>query len=128
MILFVFPNKLFAQIVTTIAGNGYTRIDGPARVGDSVATFNTPRALVVDRQGNIYVADYNNNKIRKISTNGIVTTVAGTGVKGTDNGPVSTATLTQPTSVAVDSIGNIYFTENNIHTIRKVSTDGFVSI
>ena len=94
---------------------------------NAVAMFNEPTGIAVDAAGNIYVADYGNNKIRKISTAGIVTTLAGNGTLGALNGPDSLATFNGPTSLAVDPSGNVYVADNNNNQIRLIATNGMVS-
>ncbi|MBC9797428.1 IPT/TIG domain-containing protein [Sinomicrobium weinanense] len=110
-------------MVTTITGNGTKgHTDGPA----DQALLNYPWRSCVDREGNIYVADRDNHAIRKISTDGIVSTVAG-GPRGFKDGPVPEAQFNQPIDVDVDDQGNLYVADNNNHRIRKISPDGMVS-
>lgn len=94
----------------------------------TAAQFNTIGSLEFDHNGNLYVADSGNNRIRKIS-GGIVTTVAGTGVAGYsgDGGPATSAQLSFPYGVAVDGNGDIYIADTLNHRIRKVSPDGTIS-
>jgi sugar lactone lactonase YvrE len=121
--------------VTTVAGGG---VPGP--YGDIAdGTANTarmfgPEGLTVDEQGNIYVADTLNNRIRRISADGTVTTVAGSGpgtVYGFDgalvDGPADFARFNDPSDVAVDEDGVLYVTDRLNHVIRKIMTDGQVS-
>jgi len=112
--------------INTFAGSanaGYGGDGGPA----SLATFNNPQALAIDASGNIYVADTFNFRIRKIATNGIVTTVAGKGSSGYsgDGGPATSAQLLAPTGVAVDALGNLYISD--VNRIRMVSTSGVIT-
>lgn len=110
--------------VTTVTGNGTKgHTDGPA----SQALLNYPWRSCVDREGNIYVADRDNHAIRKISTDGIVSTVAGTGTGGFKDGPVSEARFYQPIDVDVDNDGNLFVADNINHRIRKITPDGMVS-
>jgi sugar lactone lactonase YvrE len=103
--------------VTTYAGNGDQGFaNGPA----ATASFNFPKGLAVDASGNVYVADTGNNLIRQISPSGEVTTVAGSGSTGSDNGNVATATFNQPVSVAVDASGNLYVADYGNNLIRKI--------
>ncbi len=105
--------------LSTIAGNG---VVGFAGEGTSAVTaqLNTPRQLAFDSQGNLFVADTGNHRVRKIDRNGVITTVAGTGTSGTggDNGPASAATLNFPTGIAFDAKDNLYIATGN--AIRKV--------
>jgi uncharacterized protein (TIGR03437 family) len=106
---------------TTVAGNGAYRFsgDGGPAVG---ASLNAPLGAAVDSVGNLYFADTNNNRIRKVS-GGTITTVAGNGTVGFsgDGGPATSASLNFPQGVAVDSAGNLYIADTNNHVIRKVS-------
>jgi uncharacterized protein (TIGR03437 family) len=111
--------KVSGGLVTTVAGGGASLGDnGPA----TSAQLNLPYGIAVDSTGNLYVADWGNNRIRKIS-NGVITTVAGTGTRGFsgDNGPAIDAQLANPEGVAVDSAGNLYIADFGNSSIRKVS-------
>jgi hypothetical protein len=109
----IFKISAFDQSVRAIAGQpgagGYSGDGGPA----TSAQLNAPRSLALDNEGNLYVADSGNNVIRKIDlATGIITTVAGTGVKGhTDSGAASSAELTGPYGLICDAAGNLYFLE-----------------
>jgi sugar lactone lactonase YvrE len=106
-------------------GTGSTGKDSTA--ADSIASFNGPTGVAVDATGNIYVADYGNNEIRKISTTGIVSTLAGNGIQGSINGTGNVATFNGPTSLTVDPSGNIYVADDNNNQIRKITPAGLVS-
>ena len=115
-------------IITTLTGNrypGYSGDNGPA----VDAQLSSPGAVAVDSNGNIYIADTGNYAIRKISTNGIITTVAGSGMWGYsgDNGPATSAQLASPSGVAVDAGGNIYIADSKFSSIRKVSVNGIIT-
>lgn len=110
--------------VITLAGNG---IAGFADGEGLSAQFNSPFGIDVDDQGNVYVADNSNNKIRKITPSGYVSTVAGSGAYGFLDGPANTARFASPYDVAVDKSGNIFVTDHANHRIRKISTNGNVS-
>jgi len=104
--------------VLLIAGSGVAgALDGQA----SEATFNLPHGLAIDKEGNIYVADRGNNKIRKISTAGVVTTVAGNGALGIVDGPANLASFNEPTGLAIDLDGNLLVTDRGNHQIRKIT-------
>jgi hypothetical protein len=111
-----------ASVVSTLAGS---ESQGSADGTGSVASFNDPSGEAVDASGNVYVADYFNNKIRKITPAGVVSTFAGTGVSGNTNGIGSLATFNTPSGVALDAYGNIYVAAYN--RIRKITSVGVVS-
>ena len=122
------PVFLGAQIVTTIAGTGtagYFGDSGPA----SSALLNSPDAVKFDNAGNLYIADEYNHVIRKISTSGIITSIAGTGIAGKsgDNGPATNAQLKRPIDLAFDNSGNLYIAEYGNKDIRKISTAGVIT-
>lgn len=102
--------------VSTFAGSGLRgEDDGPG----ATARFREPFGLAFGRDGALYVADYENSKLRRISREGMVTTIAGTDSSGTSDGPASTATLKGPIGVAFDRAGNLYFSTESNH-IRKL--------
>ena len=110
--------------VSTIAGTSSAgHIDGPG----SSARFDNPSGVAVDRQGNIYVADYDNHCIRKIDPNGNVSTIAGTGSPGHTDGPGTSARFNYPSGVAVDLQGNVYVADYINHRIRKIDPYGNVT-
>jgi hypothetical protein len=112
-----------AGVVTTLAGGSSGYEDGTG----SAAKFSNPFGVAVDSSGNVYVADMNNNRIRKVTPAGVVTTLAGTGVAGYADGAGTLAQFNAPAFVAVDSSANVYVAEMNGHRIRKVTPDGVVS-
>ncbi|MFI7292020.1 RICIN domain-containing protein [Streptomyces anulatus] len=114
--------------ISTVAGTGsagYGGDGGPA----ATAQLNCPREVAVDSAGTVYVADAANNRIRKITTDGKISTVAGTGAAGSggDNGPAASAQLNKPFGVAVDSTGALYIAEFGSHRIRRVTADGKIT-
>jgi len=113
-----------AGVVTTLAGSGTL---GSANGTASSASFSFPQGVAVDAAGNIYVADYGNNQVRKISSAGVVTTLAGKDSAGAANGIDTAATFNQPTGVAVDAAGNVYVADEGNNLIRKISPAGMVS-
>lgn len=98
-------------------------LDGKA----SEAFFNEPTGLAVDAKGNVYVADAGNHAIRKIDVNGIVSTVAGKGVPGNNDGNGSEATFNHPSDIAASADGTLYVADSLNHTIRKIAADGRVT-
>lgn len=111
-------------VVSTYAGSGTAGyLDGPAEE----ARFNQPFNLCIDDEGNMYVSDFLNQRIRKISLDMQVTTVAGTGSPGWLNGPADEAKFNYPRGICMDDTGNIYVGDSWNHRIRKISVDGIVS-
>ena len=116
--------KVANGVITTVAGGGYSLGDNGPATG---AQLNFSQGIAVDAGGNVYIVDSSNSLIRKVS-NGVVTTVAGTGTIGGfaagfsgDNGPATNAHLAFPSGVAVDTTGNIYIADNNNLRLREVS-------
>ncbi len=110
--------------VSTLAGNGASGFaDGPG----ASAMFVEPQGVAVDASGNVYVADYGNNRIRKIDTTGNVSTLAGNGIAGFADGPGASAMFRYPSGVAVDVSGNAYVTDTFNQRIRKIDAAGNVS-
>jgi sugar lactone lactonase YvrE len=115
-----------AGVVTTLAGLAGS--SGSTDGTGSAARFNLPAGLTVDGSGNIYVADTYNHTIRKITSTGTVSTVAGqAGSSGSADGSGGNARFNYPSSVAVDSTGNLYVADTNNFTIRKITPAGAVS-
>jgi sugar lactone lactonase YvrE len=112
-----------AQVITTAAGNGSENVLATS------AQLNEPMGVAVDGSGNLYIADRANHRIRKVSSSGIITTVAGTGVVGYsgDGGQATCAQLYSPFGVAVDGSGNLYIADFGNHCIRKVSPSGIIT-
>jgi hypothetical protein len=116
--------EVSSGVITTVAGGGASFGDGGPATGAQL--FN-PYGVAVDAAGNLYIADSGNSRIRKVS-NGIVTTVAGNGTQGFsgDNGAATSAQLSNPYGVAVDSAGNLYVADSGNSRIRKV-TNGTIA-
>ena len=121
--------KVFSfGIIVTIAGNGISGYNGDSILAVN-AELHQPEGIAVDAIGNVYIADELNNRIRKIDTNGYITTIAGTGAIGFtgDNGPAKAAKLSGPTGVCVDNQGNILIADRSNSRIRKIDTNGIIT-
>lgn len=118
--------------ISTLAGLAGTagRNGTLVNVAPTTARFNTPRGLVCDRSGNIYVADSGNNQIRVIETNGYVSFVAGNGggIAGLVDGVGGDARFSGPRDVAVDSTGVVYVADTGNHCIRKITSGTVLTI
>jgi sugar lactone lactonase YvrE len=116
-----------AGIITTVAGTtlGFSGDGGAATSAQLV----NPWGVAVDGAGNLFIADTSNNRIRKVTVDGIITTVAGTGTRGFsgDGGPATSAQLSVPEGVAVDGAGNLFIAEFNNQRIRKVTAAGIIT-
>src|SRR5829696_1994041 len=109
--------------ITTVAGigePGFSGDGGPA----TKARLDFPNAVAVDREGNLYISDGLNYRIRKVDNDGIITTFAGTGEAGHsgDGGPATSAKLTEPDQVTFDDRGNLYFVDYT--SVRKIGRSG----
>jgi sugar lactone lactonase YvrE len=115
-----------AGVVTTLAGTA--GLEGNADGTGADARFYQPRGLAVDGAGNLFVADVGNSTIRKITPDGVVTSLAGAGGPyGSADGTGAAARFSMPTDVAVDGAGNVFVADSNNGTIRKITPSGVVS-
>jgi sugar lactone lactonase YvrE len=117
-----------AGTITTFAGTGvagYSGDGGPA----TSARLNSPYGMAVDSQGNVYVIDHSNMRVRRVSRTGTITTFAGNGKQGYsgDGGPATKARLNYPYGVAVDRRGNVYISDYYNNRVRKVNRSGIIS-
>lgn len=114
--------------IATVAGTGTERfsVDGTPATQAQLAL---PVGVAVDDTGTLYIADQNNNRIRRVDTNGTITTVAGTGTEGFsgDGGPATQAHLADPFSVAVDDTGALYVADRGNDRVRRVDPDGTIT-
>jgi sugar lactone lactonase YvrE len=117
-----------AGVVSIVAGNGafgYSGDGGPARA----AALNQPTGVAVDPAGNVYIADASNNRIRRVDTSGVITTVAGTGVQGFggDGGPATAAALNFPGDIAFGPASQLYISDGHNNRVRMVAANGVIS-
>jgi uncharacterized protein (TIGR03437 family) len=115
-------------ILTTVAGNGMAGFSGDGGPATS-ASLRHPYGVAVDAAGSLYIADFGNHRIRKVSTFGIISTVAGDGTQGFsgDGGPATSASFSEPEAVAVDAAGNLYIADRLNNRVRKVNPSGIIS-
>ncbi|MEZ5353221.1 MAG: SBBP repeat-containing protein [Bryobacteraceae bacterium] len=108
-----------------IAANGFTGDGGPA----SRARLNEPLGLAADTDGNLYIADKGNRRVRRISVDGVISTVAGNGQSGSDGdgGPALQASFREPSQLAFDAAGNLYVADSAANRIRRIGKDGVIS-
>jgi Bacterial Ig-like domain/Secretion system C-terminal sorting domain/NHL repeat len=116
--------SLTSATVSTLAGSG---TGGFADGTGTGAQFNNTWSVALDGSGNVYVADGYNNRIRKITATGVVSTLAGSGTWGNADGTGSSAQFKNPSGVAVDASGTVYVAEWSGHRIRKITPEGLVS-
>ncbi len=115
-------------IITTIAGNGVAGFSGDGGPA-TLASLNQPWGVAVAADGTIYVADTHNNRIRRIDTGGIISTIAGNGIPGFtgDGGLATQASLSNPISVAIGPQNAVYFIDSGNQRVRSVSLDGVIT-
>src|SRR5689334_23008291 len=135
LLLVMSADFLAAQenIITTVAGNGQAGFSGDGGPA-SEAGLNMPGSVAVDAKGNVYIADWQNERIRKINPAGIISTVAGNGQRGFsgDGGRAVDASLDLTVvdtagGIALDNFGNLYIADTNNHRIRKVDLNGVIT-
>lgn len=117
-----------AGVVTAVAGNGAYSFSGDGGPATSAA-FNGIYALAIDANNNLYICDSNNHRVRKVTPDGIVQTIAGQYGKGFsgDGGPATNALLNYPRHIALDSARNLYVNDYNNNRVRKIATDGTIT-
>lgn len=120
--------KVTGGKIATFAGSASAQ---PGFAGDTGAATSAllsgPSAVALDASGNLYIADMGNNRIRKVDSGGIITTVAGGGVNLGDGFKATTARLDSPRGIAFDAAGNLYIADSNAHRIRKVAANGIIT-
>ena len=114
--------------ISTVAGNGNIGFSGDGGAATSAA-LNGPRGIAVDGAGNLYIADSLNMRIRKVNTNGVISTIGGTGIAGFagDGGPAVNAQFSSPMGIVVDGSGNIFIADRGNARIRKIDGSGVIT-
>jgi len=117
--------KVSGGTISTVAGSGTQGFGGDGGAAGS-AQLNTPFGVTVDGAGNLYIAEFGGNRVRKVTSGGTISTVAGNGVAGYsgDAGSPTSAQLNGPQAVALDSVGNVYIADTANNRLRKISSDG----
>jgi DNA-binding beta-propeller fold protein YncE len=127
IVLCLFAPVLSAQIYTaaTVAGTSRLLDGGPA----TLAPLRSPHTVAVDAAGNIYIADTDDNRVRKVNQQGIISTICGNGLPGFsgDRGKASAAQLSAPVGLAADGAGNLYIAERDNYRVRRISPDGTIN-
>ncbi len=115
-------------IITTFAGNGTTGFSGDGGLA-TAAQLNYPLGITFDNSGNAFISDRNNNRIRKVNTAGIITTIAGNGSPGFsgDGGAATSAEINGPWGICIDNSGNIFFSDHFNYRIREIDTNGIIT-
>jgi uncharacterized protein (TIGR03437 family) len=109
-------------IITTVAGNGTIGFSGDGGPATSAQLGGNLQGVAVDHAGNIYIADFDNYRVRKVNTSGIITTVAGTGrIGGTGDGGFPTNAQLQPSGIGLDAAGNLYISDATDARVRKIT-------
>jgi trimeric autotransporter adhesin len=115
-------------LLTTIAGSGTAPNFGGDNGLATAALLNSPSSVAMDSSGNWYIADTSNNRIRKVTPAGVISTIAGTGTAGStgDNGPALAAQLNAPRGLAVDIFGNLCIADSGNNEVRKITPAGLI--
>jgi sugar lactone lactonase YvrE len=114
-------------IISTVAGNGNYSYNGDGIQATSAAL--NAKSVALDKAGNLYIGDFGNNRIRKVNSSGVISTIAGTGVAGFggDGGPALSAQISGPVGLAFDTAGNLFFSDVFNNRIRKIDNAGGIT-
>lgn len=115
------------ELISPVTSTTTTTTTTTTTAVDTVPSFNNPSGVAVDAAGNLYVADYGNNLIRKITAKGVVTTLAGSGNGGSLNATGLLASFSQPKGITIDASGNLYIADTGNNLIRKITNAGVVT-
>ncbi len=117
------------SVITTVAGNGTWGFSGDAGLATEAQLSTYSKRVFTDASGNIYISDGTNNRIRKVNSSGIITTIAGTGISGFsgDGGQATSAQISSPQGITMDASGNIYFADAGNDRIRKITSSGIIT-
>jgi uncharacterized protein (TIGR03437 family) len=120
--------KITGGTINTVAGSGTAGFGGDGGAATS-AQLNIPTGLAVDGAGNLYISDFSNNRVRKVTPGGVITTLAGNGLAGYlgDGGPATGAQVTTPVGLATDASGNVYIADTGNNAVRVVNSSGIIS-
>lgn len=124
----IFAGVSYSQTISTVAGNGAAAFSGDGGPA-TAAALNHPRGIAADAAGNIYIADSDNLRVRRIDAGGRISTFAGNGIAGAagDGGAATGASLSDATGVAIDAAGNLYIADAGNRRIRKVTPGGIIT-
>jgi len=122
------PNKIVAQTINTYAGKGIVGYSGDGGQA-TAAEINEDEGVAVDAAGNVYIGDENNNRIRKVTTAGVISTYGGNGTSGFtgDGGQATAAEISYPDGLRLDAAGNLYIADAGNNRVRKITTAGIIS-
>lgn len=121
-------STLNAQTINTVAGNGTAGYSGDGAAA-TAAELKSPYGVAVDASGNFYISDQANQRIRKVTAAGVITTIAGTGAQGYtgDGGQGTAAKIAFPAGICTDGSGNVYFADTFNNVIREINTNGIIT-